>query len=236
MTLHSSRFLVLSLSALALLASCATTKVSDREQMSTGPTPRPSMIWVYDFAASPADVPPHSALAGQSQYVAPLTPQQLAEGRSLGAEIAGELVQEINAMGMPAAIGSAATRPQVNDIVIEGTIVSVQQGNAAERVTIGFAAGESELQVAVEGFQMTPSGLHELGSGDLDSTSAKTPGASVGLASMLATHNPAGFILSTGMKVYGEKSGNDTVQGRAEQIAKKIGAVLKQRFQQQGWI
>lgn len=50
------------------------------------------------------------------------------------------------------------------------------------------------------------------------------------------THNPAGFILSTGMKAYGEESGSNTIQGRAQAIAKKIGATLKQRFQQQGWI
>jgi hypothetical protein len=30
--------------------------------------------------------------------------------------------------------------------------------------------------------------------------------------------------------------GSDTVQGRAQQIAKQIGDQLKQRFQQQGWI
>ena len=80
--------------------------------------------------------------------------------------------------------------PQLNDIVIEGSILSVQQGSAAERVTIGFAAGESQLKVAVEGFQMTPSGLRKLGSGDVGSTGNKTPGAAFGLATLIATHNP----------------------------------------------
>ena len=219
-----------------LLAGCAKTKITDRQQVATGYIPRPNQIWVYDFAATPADVAPNSFLAGQAAYAAPQTDQQIAEGRKLGAEIAGELVQEINAMGMPAAVGSAGTRPQLNDIVIEGSILSVQQGSASERVVIGFAAGVSELHAAVEGFQMTPGGLRELGSGDLDSTGARTPGATFGLATMLVTHNPAGFIISTGMKAHGEKSGGATVEGRAKQIAKQIGDVLKQRFQQQGWI
>jgi hypothetical protein len=219
-----------------MVIGCATTKVSNREELVTGNVPRPNQIWVYPFAATPADVPGNSALSGQAQYYAPQTSQQIAEGRSLGAQIAGELVQQINAMGMPAAIASAATRPQLNDIVIEGTILSVQQGSAAERVGIGFTAGESELQAAVEGFEMTKGGLRELGSGDLTSTGDKTPGMGVGVASMVITHNPAGFVLSTGMKVYGEKSGTDTVEGRAKQIAEKVAGVLKQRFQQQGWI
>jgi hypothetical protein len=222
--------------ALALMAGCASTKESNYQQLVTGPLPRPNQIWVYAFAASPADVPPNSALAGQSSYAAPETPDQLAQGRKLGAEIAGQLVQEINAMGMPAAIASAGTRPQLNDIVIEGSILSVQTGNAAERVTIGFAAGDTDLQVAVEGFHMTASGLHELGSADLNAKGAETPGAAFGLATMLATHNPAGFIVSTGMKAYGEESGKDTIEGRAQQIAKQIGEKLKTRFQQLGWI
>lgn len=139
-------------------------------------------------------------------------------------------------MGLPAAVASTTTRPQLNDLVIEGSLLSVQQGNAAERVTIGFAAGESEMKVAVEGFQMTATGLRKLGSGDVGSTGSKTPGSAVGLATLIATHNPAGFIISTGMKVYGEKSGSNTIEGRDKQIAKKIGDALKTRFQQQGWI
>jgi Domain of unknown function (DUF4410) len=224
-----------SLLTMVLVAACASTKETNVQQTSYGSLPRPNQIWVYDFAASPADVPPESALAG-SGYAAPETPDQLAQGRQLGAQIAGEVVQQINAIGMPAAIASAGTRPQLNDLVIEGSILSVQTGNAAERVTIGFAAGDTELKVAVEGFHMTTSGLHELGSADLAAKGAETPGAAFGLATMLATHNPAGFIVSTGMKAYGEESGSDTIAGRAKQIGQQIADQLKTKFQQQGWI
>jgi hypothetical protein len=236
-TPFSPNKLVACLFALAIMGGCASTKVSDREQSAIGSIPRPAQIWVYDFAATPADVPPHSALAGDpSANAAPQTADQIAEGRKLGSEIATELVQEIRAMGMPAANASGATRPQLNDLVIEGALLSVQQGSAAERVSIGFTAGGSELKVAVEGFEMTTTGLRKLGSGDLDATGNKTPGSAVGLASLIATHNPAGFIVSTGMKVYGEKSGSSTVEGRAKQVAKQIADALKKRFQEQGWI
>jgi hypothetical protein len=223
--------------ALAMVTGCASTKDTERQELVTGSIPRPAQIWVYDFAATPADVSPQSALASDAAAnAAPQTAEQIAEGRKLGSEIAAELVQEIHAMGMPAAIASTATRPQLNDLVIEGSLLSVQQGSAKERVSIGFTAGESELKAAVEGFQMTANGLRKLGSGDLDATGSKTPGSAVGLASLIATHNPAGFIVSTGMKVYGEKSGSSTVEGRAKQIAKGIADALKKRFQEQGWI
>jgi hypothetical protein len=229
--------LVACLIALAITAGCASTTVSNRQQTASGYLPRPAQIWVYPFAATPADVPPESALAGgNAGSAAPQTPQQIAEGQKLGSQIAVQVVQEIIGLGMPAAIASAATRPQLNDLVIEGTLLSVQQGNAAERVTIGFAAGESELKVAVEGFQMTTNGLRKIGSGDVSSTGNKTPGMSVGLLSTLITHNPAGLILTSGMKMYGEASGSNTIEGRVKQIAKQIGDALKTRFQEQGWI
>jgi hypothetical protein len=229
--------LVACLIALAIIAGCASTAVSDRQQVVSGYLPRPAQIWVYPFAATPADVPPESSLAGETTANAtPQTPEQIAEGRKLGSQIATQLVQQIIGMGMPAAIASAATRPQLNDLVIEGSLLSVQQGSAAERVTIGFAAGESQMKVAVEGFQMTANGLRKLGSGDVGSTGNKTPGMGVGLASLIATHNPAGLIVTTGMKVYGEESGSNTIEGRAKAIAKEIGDALKNRFQQEGWI
>ena len=58
----------------------------------------------------------------------------------------------------------------------------------------------------------------------------------MGVAGLLATGNPAGLIISTGMKVYGEKSGSSKVEGRAKATAKEIADALKQRAEQQGWI
>lgn len=221
---------------LAMAAGCASTTVSNRQQGASGYLPRPAQIWIYDFAATPAEVPPDSSLADQGADTTPQTAEQIDEGRKLASQIASELVEQIRGMGLPAANGSAATRPQLNDLVIEGAIVSVQEGSAAKRVAIGFSSGQSEMKVAVEGLQMTPNGLRKLGSGDVSAAGNKTPGSAVGLAVLIATKNPAGLIVSTGMKVYGEKSGSSTVEGRAKQIAKEIAAALKIRFQQQGWI
>lgn len=220
-----------------VVSGCASTKVSNRQQLVTGHLPRPGNILVYDFAASPADVPPDSALAQQYSLAStPQTPAQIAEGRQLGAEIAAQLAEQIRAMGMPAEEVSAGAQPQINDIVIRGYLLSVQQGSTARRFVIGFGAGSSELQTVVEGYQMTPHGLRELGSGTIEANGSKTPGTAVGAATMLATSNPAGLIISGGMKILGDVSGRSKLEGRAKATAKEIAAVLKKRFQQQGWI
>ncbi|MGH8065503.1 MAG: DUF4410 domain-containing protein [Candidatus Entotheonellia bacterium] len=223
--------------AMVVAAGCASTKVTDREELVTGQLPRPDHIWVYDFAATAADVPADSTLAGQ--YSAGATPQtagQIAAGRQLGAQIAAQLVAQIRGMGLPAAQAVAGTTPRINDIVIRGYLLSVKEGSAAERVAIGFGSGASELRTAVEGYQMTAQGLRKLGSGTVDSGGSKAPGEALGVAGLIATGNPAGLIISTGMKVYGEESGSSKVEGRAKQTAEEIADVLKKRFEQQGWI
>ena len=57
-----------------------------------------------------------------------------------------------------------------------------------------------------------------------------------GVGVFLATHNPAGLIISTGTKVYGEASGKSTIEGRAKATADEIAKVLKPKFLAQGWI
>ncbi len=225
--------------ALLVTAECAVADITNREILVNGPLPQPGQIWVYDFAATPADLPADSPLAGQPDMdTTPQTPDQIAEGRKLGAEIAAELVQGIHDMGMPAQevpAGSQA-QPQVNDLVIRGYLISVIEGSAKKRFGIGFGAGASELTTAVEGFQMTTNGLRKLGSGTVDAKGSKAPGASLGVAGLLVTHNPAGLIISSGWKLHGEESGKSTVEGRAKQTAQEIADALKQRFQAQGWI
>jgi hypothetical protein len=218
-------------------AGCASTKITSRDELVTEKLPRPTHIWVHDFAASAADVPAESALAGQySKHSTPQTAEHIAAGRQLGAQIASELIEQIRNMGLPAQKEMRGTTPSINDIAIRGYILSFEKGSEAERVAIGFGSGTSEMRVAVEGFQMTAHGLRKLGSGTTDSSGGKTPGAALGVAALIATHNPAGLIVSSAVKVYGEETGRSKVQGRAKQTAKEIADVLKKRFEQEGWI
>jgi len=235
--MKSGNKIVLWLVALLMIAGCASTQVTDRDELVTGKLPRPGHIWVHDFAATPDQVPDGSAFAGKhSEHDQPQTTQEIKVGRHLGTEIAAQLVERISAMGMPAALALSNTKPQIDDIVIRGYLVSYNRGSAAKRIFIGFGSGATDLKVAVEGFQMTARGLRKIGSGQTDAGGGKGPGEDLGVLSLLATHNPAGLIVSTGMKLYGEESGSAKLKGRAEQTAKEIADVLKKRFQEQGWI
>jgi hypothetical protein len=217
-------------------AVCASTQVTSRERLVNEKMPRPGHVWIYDFSASPGDVPADSAYAQAAASAKPPTDEEAALGRELGSGIAAQLVNEVRAMGIPAELGVRGTKPQVNDIVIRGYLVSIEQGSAGKRMAIGFGSGGSELSTAVEGYQMTAQGLRKIGSATIAAEGGKGPGASLGAASWLITGNPIGLIVGGGVKIYGEASGSAKVEGRAKQTAKEIAEVLKQRFQEQGWI
>ncbi|HAL92518.1 MAG TPA: hypothetical protein DCM68_05775 [Verrucomicrobia bacterium] len=223
--------------AVALACGCASTQVTRQEPLVREHLPRPSQILVVDFVATAADVPADSAIAREFEVAdVPQTPEQIQDGRELGAELAETLASKIRDMGLPALRSRPGSKARVNDLVIRGFLVSIDEGSAAKRVGIGFGAGASELHTVVEGYQVTATGLRKLGSGKVESGGAKTPGAALGAATLIATANPVGLIVSGGMKVYGEKSGKSKLEGRAEATAQEIADVFRLRFQEQGWI
>ncbi len=231
-----SRF-VLCLLALLVVSGCASTQVTQQTPVSNPGLARPNRIWVYNFVANPADMPADSSIRGSvSAPSTPPTAAELAEGRQLGASIAADLVADINAMGLTAVQAGPGSTPQPGDGVIRGYLVSVQGGGAVKRFVIGFGAGTSEMDTVVEGFAVTPQGWRKLGSGTLSSSGSKTPGMVVPAAVAIATGNPIGLIVVGGMKVYGEASGRNKLEGRAKATADAIAAELKTRFQDRGWI
>ena len=52
----------------------------------------------------------------------------------------------------------------------------------------------------------------------------------------IATSNPIGLIVVGGMKIYGEASSKNTIEGRAKATADAIAEQLKIRLQDRGWI
>ncbi|MDR4506647.1 MAG: DUF4410 domain-containing protein [Candidatus Brocadiaceae bacterium] len=229
--------IVAGLFALAFIVGCSSTKVSDRHQLVFGKLPRPDNILVFDFVATHGEVPEDSSIAGTYyEHETPQTEEEIETGRQLGLEIATELVKEIRGMGMPAQRYDNEMMPEINDILIRGYLLTINEGSAVKRMTIGFGSGASTLQVAAEGYQVTDQGLRKLGEGTVDAGGSKTPGGVLGVAALVATANPAGLIVGSGIHVYGEKSGKAKIEGRTDQVAKEIAKNLRTRFEEQGWI
>ncbi|HTT74435.1 MAG TPA: DUF4410 domain-containing protein [Candidatus Binataceae bacterium] len=228
---------VLFLFAVGVLIGCASTKVTQVTPMVSPRLQRPNRIWVYDFIADPSKLPPNSSISsGVSEPSTPPTPEQLQQGRELGAAIAKDLVSDINAMGLTALQAGPGAAPQAGDGVLRGYLVSVERGSTAERFIIGFGKGASEMDTVVEGYAVTPQGWRKLGSGTLSSSSNKMPGMVAPAALAIATGSPIGVIVMGGAKIYGEASGRNTIEGRAKATSDAIAEQLKIRFRERGWI
>jgi hypothetical protein len=229
--------IVLCVLSLVVVAGCASTNVTQQTPISNPGLARPNQIWVYNFVANASDMPANSSLGDAVGAPSmPPTAGQIEEGRHLGALIAADLVADINAMGLSAVQAGPGSSPPVGDGVIRGYLVSVQSGSAVQRFVIGFGAGTSEMDTAVEGYAVTPQGWRKLGSGTLTSSGNKTPGMVVPAAVAIATANPIGLIVVSGAKIYSETSGRSGLEGRAKSTADAISEQLRIRFQDRGWI
>jgi hypothetical protein len=222
--------------ALAVLAGCASTEVTERQRYEGAKLARPDRIIVHDFTANPADVPPQSPFAARLAGAVPPTAEQRELGRKLGAQIAEDLVADLQGMGLPAVRAEGQPPPRVDDIVLRGYFVSIEEGSAGKRVLVGFGSGEAEMRAAVEGYQATAAGLRLLGSGEVSSAGGEMPGVVAPLAVLAATANPIGLVVGGAAKLYGEGSGSETIEGAAKRTADEIAAQLRTAAEEQGWI
>ncbi len=216
---------------------CASTEVTERQSyVGDEKIARPDRIIVYDFAATPADVPADSVLAGNyDEHGTPQTAEEIEAGRKLGAQVAADLAAEIQDMGLTAVRAAGEAAPRDGDIVIKGYFVSVDEGSAAKRVLIGFGSGAAELRTVVEGYLVTAQGLRPLGSRELKSGGSKIPGVLVPVAVVAATGNPVGLIVGGAAHLLGE-TGSETLEGTAKRTAEEIAEELEEPFEKQGWI
>lgn len=222
--------------ALAVITGCASTEITERQAYQGEKLARPDRIIVHDFTANPADIPAYSAFADQSAGAPAPTPEQIELGRKLGAQISKELVADLQGMRLPAVTAAGQRAPQADDIVLRGYFVSVDEGSAGKRVLVGFGRGAAELKTAVEGYRMTAQGLRPLGHGEVGSGGSKTPGMIAPLAVVAATANPIGLVVGGAVKLYGEETGSDTIEGAAQRTADEISAQLRKAAEEQGWI
>ncbi len=235
--MSSFRSVAAGLLVLVVAAACSSTEVSDRQRYEGEKLPRPDRIIVHDFSADPADVPANSSFALDENIgsVTP-TPEQMEVADEAGAAIAERVVLKLREAGLPAVRAAGQPEPQIEDIVVKGYFLSVEEGDATQRILVGFGAGDAKIISAVEGYQMTPGGLRLLGSGTVQTGGDELPGMVLPVAVLAATANPIGLVVGGTVKAVGEVEGTGTVDAVAEDTAEEISQELLEAAERQGWI
>jgi hypothetical protein len=227
--------------ALALLAGCAPTNVQQTSE-NTGSLPRPDLILVYDFAVSPDEVELDETLADKiKQRYEHLsntnpTPEELQVGHTVAYVVADELVKKIRSYGLWAERAMGQPYRRGNTLVIKGQFLSIDEGNRAERVLIGFSAGRTDVQADVQVYELTAAGKQQVEDLTSSGESASKPGMAEMMGVGLLTHHLLTSALVSGTVAGVSEAKFDTVEDDGRRMADKIGANLGQYFVSQGWI
>ena len=230
--------LALAAMALTVMAGCARVS-TEHVEMSTDRLPRPELILVHDYQVSRDAVQLDSAIGSRVERSVKGTPEaedQLKVEQEVSRALTATLVDEIRKLGIraePATMASPVAGPTLS---IEGQIGSINEGNKAKRLVVGFGAGASEVRTLTQAYEVTSGDEHRLVE-DFYTTakSSRKPGfgpmAGMGAAAGLAASRAAvagGVGAATAL--------SQTVEADIQHGAKQIAKDLAKLFVQQGWI
>lgn len=229
------------LAMLALLAACNKPQVQTTEAYVGGATRRPDRILVTPFAVTPDEVRLDQGVASRIQRSSsdvPLSGQQLQVAHAAQAELAAAMVEKLRSYGLPAErIAGPGYPMQGSSLLVQGQIISIDQGNRTRRTVLGFGAGKSSLSADMQLYSAVggerPRFLTALSGSD---NSGRTPGLAVGMgAGAAGGHLLASSAVGTGMHVReeGKKAPSDSQAAiLGEALAAQIGSFAVS----QGWI
>ena len=221
------------------LAGCAPSTVIVEKEYD-GALPRPAQVLVYDFAVSPDEVTLDHGLIAQLRDQGPQVPPRQAElavGKAAQQALAQALVEQIRGLGLP--VARATGDPAANQTVLElrGQFLTIDEGNRTRRVVIGFGAGRSDVQTAVQFYETLPRGRTLIARFTTDAQSGPKPGAAATMgAGAVADHLAESAAVSGGLAVVSETL-SATVAADAKRTAKELVArQLGPFFVAHGWI
>jgi hypothetical protein len=203
--------------------------------------PRPQVVVVRDFAVAANEVRLDPGLSGTIDETlkgaggAPRSAQEREVGRQVADVLAQRLVIEINDLGLPARRGADLPAGMQAGLVVAGQFVAVDQGDEAERVAIGLAAGRSDVRVRAQVFAVTPQGRQLADEIEVDAKSGLKPG----MAETLGVGVLTGGLLTavaagTGLNVANEELGTSVLVD-ADRAARGIAKQIAALFGKQGW-
>jgi hypothetical protein len=228
--------------AFALLAGCAPTNVQQTSE-NTGQLPRPDRILVYDFAVSPDEVRLDEGLGEELRqryepYLngSPRTAQELKIGHTVAYVVADELVKKIQSDGLWAERAMGYPTYRGNTLLIKGQFLTINEGNRAERVVIGFGAGRTDVQANVQVYEMTAEGEQAVETLEGNAESGAKPGMAEMMGIGALTHHLLTSTVVSGTLAAVSEVKFNTVEDDGRRLADKIAADLGQYFVSQGWI
>jgi hypothetical protein len=133
---------------LLLLAACAKGHFAESQAALTGPLPPPAQVMVTDFAVRPDEVRLDRGVSAEiMRSSSGETPQvaQMEAAAAVQRALAETLVARLRVSGLPAERAAPQAVPPPRTLLVQGQILSVDEGNRTRRILIGLGAGKSSI-------------------------------------------------------------------------------------------
>jgi len=230
--------------ALLLLAlgvgACAKGHVTATQTTPTGPLPRPTQILVTDFAVGPHEVRLDRGVSAEVMRAATgeSTSQTLMQvARATQAALTETLVRQLVSYGLPATRLAGGVVPPAGVVLVQGQIVSIDEGNRTRRTLIGLGAGKSSISADAQIYDLAdPAQPLFLQSFVGDADSGRAPGAAetmgVGAAGDRIVTSAAVTAGTHGVAEVRRTSDEANADRLATALARQIGGYAVS----QGWI
>jgi hypothetical protein len=227
------------LGMIAMLAACSHAQVQTTESYLGPPVARPDHIFVSYFSLSPDQVRLDQGIGPRIMRAAgdqPSGAQELQAVRDTQAALAERLVDRLNKYGLPAEI---ATNPPAGarGLLLQGQIVSIDQGNRTRRVLVGLGAGKSNVSADAQLYALSGAASPRFMTafqGQADS--GRAPGAAETMGAGAAGQRIAASTALTGATHAGAETRRTTDTAEATALADAIALRIGQFGVAQGWI
>jgi hypothetical protein len=234
-----SLFTVAGVAALGLSA-CAPARMQTT-QADAGPlAPRPDRVVVYDFAVTPQDVRLDQGVSARIERTigdSSLSQQEWDAAQRARVALAQALAGRLRSYGLPAQTAGSSTGVG-NQVLVQGQIVSIDEGNRTRRTLVGLGAGKSSVTADAQLYYVAAGSRAPrlLTSFEGSSDSGRAPGMAETLGVGAAAHRAAASA-GAGAGLHGvsetRRTGDAENAARlADGLARQIGAFAVS----QGWI
>jgi len=172
-----------SLLTVLLLTSCASVETRTApKSLTRTQLNKPDKILIYDFAISPQEVQLDEGIgraigkAIKGTEGIPKTQLEMEVGRKVARALSENLVRELGKYGILAQRTTRIPFPDENVHMVQGQFLSIDEGNATQRMVIGFGVGRSVVRAHGLVYIRTPEGKKLLTEFDSEVKSGRKPG------------------------------------------------------------
>jgi uncharacterized protein DUF4410 len=233
--------LALATLTLAVAAACSPARVRTTEGYAGPPLPRPDRVVVYDFAISPEQVRLDQGIASRVKRAVgdqPISSQESQAAAATQTALADALTAELASYGLPAVRASTGEIPSSGtNLLVQGQIVGIDEGNRTRRVLIGLGAGKSKVSADAQLYYVASSAPPQFVSafqGSSDSGRAPGMAGTMGVGAVggrLATSAAVGGVMHAGSEM--RRTGDSA---NATRLANALGKQIGRFAVAQEWI